>query len=180
MNVIKTNRLHLRNFTEQDAPGMLAYLANPRVNCFLSDKVSTLEEAVELARKRSEDDSQIAVSLQENGELIGELFYHKEEPDTYSVGWHFAPGYEGKGYARESAEALLAYLFTQQEARRIYAYAEDDNDKSQKLCERLGMRQEGLFLEFISFTHYPDGTPKYENTFQYALLKKEWLEARKG
>lgn len=30
-------------------------------------------------------------------------------------------------------------------------------------------------MDFISFTKYEDGTPKYENTFQYALLKREWL-----
>lgn len=38
------------------------------------------------------------------------------------------------------------------------------------------MRKEGLFLEFISFVNNAYGTPKYENTFQYAILKKEWIE----
>jgi len=36
------------------------------------------------------------------------------------------------------------------------------------------MRREGLFVEFISFINNPDGTPLYENTYQYAVLKKEW------
>lgn len=48
------------------------------------------------------------------------------------------------------------------------------NFPSQKLCERLGMRREGLFVEFISFVNNSDGTPHYENTYQYAILKKEW------
>jgi len=60
-------------------------------------------------------------------------------------------------------------------ARRLYAFVEDDNIKSQALSERLGMRKEGFFVEFVSFIHHPDGTPKYENTLQYAILKKEWL-----
>jgi RimJ/RimL family protein N-acetyltransferase len=81
--------------------------------------------------------------------------------------------YGGKGYATEAAEAFLNYLF-ENDARRIYAYTEDDNISSQKLCERLGMRREGLFLEFISFINNPDGSPHYENTYQYAILKKEW------
>ena len=34
------------------------------------------------------------------------------------------------------------------------------------------MRREGLFLEFISFVNNPDGTPRYENTVQYAILKR--------
>ena len=38
----------------------------------------------------------------------------------------------------------------------------------------LGMRKEGLFKEFISFVNNPDGTPRYENTLQYAILSKEW------
>lgn len=67
---------------------------------------------------------------------------------------------------------FFRYLFTQKGARRVYAYVEEDNYKSQKLCEKLGMRKEGRFVEFISFTKYEDGTPKYENTLQYALLKK--------
>ena len=82
--------------------------------------------------------------------------------------------YQRKGYAFEAAKAFFQYLFEQKGARRIYAYTEDYNLSSQHLCEKLGMRQEGFFKEFISFVKNPDGTPKYENTLQYAILKKEW------
>ena len=58
--------------------------------------------------------------------------------------------------------------------RRIYAYMEDYNLLSQRLCEKLGMRREGLFKEFVSFVNDEDGVPIYENTMQYAMLKKEW------
>ena len=57
--------------------------------------------------------------------------------------------------------------------RRIYAYVEDYNLSSQRLCEKLGMRREGLFKEFVSFVNDEDGVPIYENTMQYAILKKE-------
>ena len=36
------------------------------------------------------------------------------------------------------------------------------------------MRKEGLFKEYVSFVNNEDGTPIYENTYQYAILKKEW------
>lgn len=176
MQMMETNRLRLRNFYVTDAQAFLEYAANPRVNCFLSDKVSTLEEAALKLQNRSCEDSYIAVCLKESNALIGELFYLQEEPDTFSIGWNFNARYEGMGYARESVEAFFEYLFTQKEARRLYAYVEDDNLRSQKLCEKLGMRKEGCFIEFVSFTEYEDGTPKYENTFQYALLKREWLQ----
>ena len=82
--------------------------------------------------------------------------------------------YQGKGYAYEAARAFFDYLFKEKGARRIYAYTEDYNTSSRHLCEKLGMRCEGLFLEFISFVSNEDGTPRYENTYQYAILKKEW------
>lgn len=56
----------------------------------------------------------------------------------------------------------------------IDAYVEDYNLSSQHLCKKLGMRKEGEFTEFVSFVNNSDGTPRYENTFQYAILKKEW------
>lgn len=176
MKTIYTERLILRNFNKDDAEGMMKYLSNPRVNCFLSEKLSSMEEAYEEVERRNSDDCIIAVSLKENNELIGELMCDKKpyHNDTYSIGWHINKDYEGKGYAYECAKALVDDLFINQGARRLYAYVEDDNFKSQGLIERLGMRREGLFKEFISFTNNPDGTPKYENTYQYALLKHEW------
>ena len=82
--------------------------------------------------------------------------------------------YQGKGYAYEAAHAFFDYLFHDKGARRIYAYTEDYNLPSQHLCERLGMRREGLYMEFISFVNNPDGSPRNENTVQYSILKKEW------
>ena len=42
----------------------------------------------------------------------------------------------------------------------------------------VGMRREGLFMELVSFVNQSDGTPLYENTVQYAILKKEWGERK--
>ena len=58
--------------------------------------------------------------------------------------------------------------------RRIYAYTEDYNLPSQNLSNKLGIRQEAIFLEFVSFANDADGNPIYENTMQWAILKKEW------
>ena len=76
--------------------------------------------------------------------------------------------------AAMAAHASLDYLFKQKGARRIYAYTEDYNIQSQKLCEKLGMRREGPFEEFVTFINNENGNPIYENTYQYAILKREW------
>ena len=132
-------------------------------------------------KKRVKDEYYLAIVLTESGKVIGEIFGHPEGTgpedetlDTFSPCWMLNLDYGGKGYAYEAAHAYFDYLFNQKGIRRIYAYTEDYNVPSQRLCERLGMRREGLFLDFVSFINNPDGTPLYENTVQYAILKREW------
>ena len=182
--MIETERLILRRFAEGDAADLLAYLREPAVHCFACMKVESLEEAQEAVAERAKDgEYYFAIALKENGKVIGEIDAMPENPvpdeknavlDTFSPCWMLHPAYQGKGYAYEAAKGFFDYLFYQKNARRIYAYTEDYNLPSQKLCEKLGMRREGLFREFVSFVKDEKGEPIYENTIQYAILKKEW------
>lgn len=178
VDALETERLILRNFRKDDAADLFAYLQEPRARCFLSARLADMAAAEEEADRRSRDDEAIAVCLKETGRLIGDLFAMPEE-DTVSVGWNFNARFGGAGFALEAARGLFAHLFTARGARRIYAYVEDHNLPSRRLCERLGMREEGVFKEFISFTTDAASVPIYENTMQFAILRKEW-DARRG
>ena len=179
--MIETERLVLRQFTIDHAADVYEYLHSPAVHCFACMKLDSLEAAKEEMRKRAEDEFYLAIVLKESGKVIGEIFGHPEgtapedeAQDTFSPCWMLNLDYSGKGYAYEAARAYFDYLFKEKGIRRIYAYTEDYNIHSQRLCERLGMRREGLFIEFVSFINNPDGTPLYENTMEYAILKREW------
>ena len=94
-------------------------------------------------------------------------------------------GQKGQSYYGQRGEFCLAkrvkveWLFHREAgARRIYGFVEDDNIRSKRLCERLGMRREGCFKEFVTFVNNPDGSPKYEDTCVYAILEKEWNTIR--
>lgn len=179
MDTIETDRLILRNFRKGDAIDLLAYLREPRASCFLSLRLGDLAAAEAEVETRRASDEHIAVCLRNTDRLIGDLFCVPEPPDTYTVGWNFNADFGGAGYAHEAAQALFEHLFGAKQARRLYAYVEEGNVPSQRLCERLGMRQEGLFKEFISFTTDADGVPIFENTMQYAILRKEWTARRR-
>ena len=183
MNIIETERLILRSFTEDDTADLFAYLHEPTVNCFSSMILDNIEDARKGALERSEDpELYFAIELKESGTLIGEIYSHCESMapdiinDTYSSSWMLGKEDQGKGYMYEAAYAYFEYLFHEKDARRIYVYTEEDNIACQKLSEKLGMRKEGLFKEFISFVNNQDGTPHYENTYQYAILKHEWRQ----
>lgn len=171
---IETEHLIIRDFQKKDAAGLLEYLTNPRVNCFVGDRLSSEEAAQAYIMNSPKDMLNYAVSLKDDDFIIGNVFALREYNDTYNVGWHFNKRFEGKGLAREAATGLLDYLFREAGARRIYGFVEDDNMRSKCLCERLGMRHEGCLKEFITFIKNPDGSPKYEDTCVYAILKKEW------
>ncbi len=168
--VIETERLILRSFLESDAADVFEYLIEPMVNCFACMKLNSLEEAkAEMKRRIGETEYYFAIVLKETGKVIGEIDAYPEhaEPhdrdgdsplDTFSPCWMLHKAYHGKGYAYEAAYAFFDYLFRGKGARRIYAYTEDYNIPSQRLCEKLGMRREGLFVEFVSFVKNPDGT----------------------
>lgn len=183
--MIVTERLILRAFEEGDYPDVFEYQHEPLVNCFASMKLNTLDEAKnETAKKMKDSEFTFAIVLRESGKVIGEIFAHPEgdesdeSKDTFSPCWMLNKDYHGKGYGYEAAKAFVDYLFTEKGARRIYAFTEDYNIASQRVCEKLGMRREGLFKEFICFVKDADGNPIYENTYQYAILKKEWESNR--
>jgi RimJ/RimL family protein N-acetyltransferase len=175
MDTVETERLVLRNFRPEDAADLFAYLHAPRSACFLDMALADLDAARAEAETRARADDYVAVCLRDGGRVIGDLFRFHEPPDTYSVGWNFHEDVAGAGYASEAARALFSHLFRVEGARRLYAYVEEDNHPSRRLCERLGMRAEGLFREFISFETGEDGMPRYVDTMQYAILSREWV-----
>ena len=188
--MIETERLLLRPFRQEDAEDVYEYLKEPAVHCFACMKLDDPEAAKEEVASRAKDtEYYFAITLKESGKVIGEIFAHPESShldgeectvgDTFSPCWMLNTDYQGKGYAYEAAYAIFDYLFREKGARRLYAYTEDYNLSSQRLCEKLGMRREGLFLEFVSFVNDADGNPIYENTMQYAILKKEWDALKK-
>lgn len=181
--IINTDRLIIRSFNQDDYLDVYEYLNEPLVHCFECMKLNSLEDAKNAVLNKINDKYSFAIVLKETNKVIGEIEAHPESSnpdeensvlDTYSPCWMLNKNYHKKGYAYEAAKAVFDYLFKELNARRIYAYTEDYNYSSQHLCEKLGMRKEGLFKEFVSFIKDEDGNPIYENTIQYAILKKEW------
>lgn len=178
---LETKRLKLRPFNHGDENDIYEYLKEPPVNCFIDLKMDSLKHASLTVNERMRDDLYYAIELKETGKVIGEIFscpepllQNSDVLDNYSPCWIINQDYQRMGYGYEAAHAYLDYLFAERNARRIYIYTEDTNIACQKLCEKLGARKEGLFLEFASFVNDENGNPIYEDTIQYAILKKEW------
>jgi RimJ/RimL family protein N-acetyltransferase len=171
---LETERLLLRRFRLEDSGALYEYLSDEEVVRFEPYKPIAESEAAKEASYRAENEDFWAVCLREDGRLIGNLYFHREEPaewDTWELGFVFNRHYWGRGYATEAARRMLAYGFEEQGAHRIMANCSPQNTASWRLLERLGMRREGHFRQKVFFFRDEEGQPLWLDTYEYAILR---------
>ena len=91
----------------------------------------------ELTKKFSESGLFFSVFLPDSGDMIGYICFHQCGAE-YDLGYCFHSAYQGKGYALESAKAVIAYLTETRGAVHFTAATALDNKPSCRLLDRLG------------------------------------------
>ena len=174
---ITTSRLLLRNLRPADQIDFHRYRANPDVTRYQSFEPMTLAEAAAFIEQQQNkvfgtpgEWVQYGIEHRETGQLVGDCALHLHEDDSRigEIGITLAPLAQGQGYAGETMRALLHFLFTSQQVRRVVETVDAENTASIKLLESVGFRQEGHFIENIFFKG------KWGSEFQYAMLRREW------
>lgn len=116
------------------------------------------------------------------GRFLGTMYFalHGTDSDsvgpdrTAEIGWILLPSSQGKGYAREAAALLLDFAFGTLGLHRVYAELDPRNAASIALCERLGMRHEGHFVEHMWLKG------EWTDTGHYAILEREWAARQRA
>jgi RimJ/RimL family protein N-acetyltransferase len=152
LTVIETDRLVLRRLSTDDAEFINELLNQPSFLRYIGDKeVRNNADAVRyiqtgpIASYDRFGFGLYLVELKETGASIGICGLLKRDslPDV-DVGFAFLPSYWSRGYAFESASAVMTYGREVLGLRRIVAITSPDNDSSIRLLERIGLRFEGL------------------------------------
>lgn len=172
MEILKTGRLILRPFRESDEEDLFAYLSDPEVVKFEPYAPMTREQVRENLAWRMSTEEMIAVELRETGKLIGNVYLGRREFDSLELGYVFHAGFWGKGYARESCEALTERAF-RQGIHRIYAECDPENENSWHLLEKLGFRREGHLRKNVYFRKDAQGKPIWKDTYVYGKVEGE-------
>ena len=154
---IVTDRLILRAFSESDLDALHSFHSLPEVTRFLYWDPRSKNEASQALARRIEGSKitgegqtlAVAVERTDTGELIGDLnlAWESEMHRRGEIGFIFHPDHHGKGYAHESALALLRLGFEDLGLRRIIGRCDARNTASAKLMERLGMTFEARLRE---------------------------------
>jgi RimJ/RimL family protein N-acetyltransferase len=175
---IRTERLTLRPFAAGDFADLHAMTSDPDVVRYLYWEVHTPEQT------RTALDRRIAqAALTEEGQWLTLAIVPDDEPHVVGqvvlkwasiehqqgeLGFTLNPRFQGRGYAREAAEAMLRLGFEGLGLHRIFAACDTRNTASWGLLTRLGLRREAHFVEDEVFKG------EFGDQYIYAMLDREW------
>ncbi|MFC9292809.1 GNAT family N-acetyltransferase [Streptomyces sp. NPDC057011] len=153
MTEIRTPRLLLRRWTDDDLVPLSEINADPEVMRWIGDgSVLDLERTAEdIERWEEEWDEEgfglFAVELLGSGELIGAVGlsvpeYLPEVATDVEISWRLGRQYWGQGYASEAAQATLEFALQDRGLDRVVAVNRAGNEASENVIRKLGMAPE--------------------------------------
>jgi len=151
MTELETERLLLSRLGDDDVEFVLRLLNDPAFLRYVGDKgvrdVATALHYIHTGPVASYSQFGFGlykVSLKDSGESIGMCGLLKRDMlEDVDVGFAFLPEYRRRGYALESAAAVMQQGREKFGLTRIVAITSPENARSAKLLRRLGMRFEG-------------------------------------
>jgi ribosomal-protein-alanine N-acetyltransferase len=163
---LRTERLVLRPWRNDDLAPFAAMNADPRVMEFFPQTYSPAESAEGLARIRGHFAAHgfglWAVSVIGGPAFVGMIglavpSFRAPFTPCVEVGWRLLVEHWGRGYATEGARAALAFGFDRLALAEIVSFTAVRNVRSRQVMERLGMHR----TPDDDFLHpsLPDGHP---------------------
>ena len=176
MDTIKTKRLILRSFMEEDINDFNEYGKSPNVGPKAGWKPhESKDESLKLLKEFIAKGEAWAVVEQKSMKVIGSVALHpdkkRENPDVRNLGYVLNENFWGKGYATEAASAALDYAFTVLKLDLVSINHFPFNLGSKRVIEKLGFMPEGIWRRAVKIY---DGTV-YDST-SYSMTKEEYLK----
>ena len=181
---LKTPRLLLREFEEEDLLQVHEYLSDPEVFRYMiggsADQQQSKESIRKIIEARSEKprlDYSLVVTLNEKDRVIGGSRVRVLDPTLNPVCRLLGPAdvgfwlnrlFWGQGYGTEVAKTLLSFGFDELRLHRIFAWCDAENVSSAKILDKIGMRREGVFVKNWMVRG------NWRDAFLYAMLDSEW------
>jgi len=148
--ILDTARLHIRPLEERDVDALFEFLSDPNTMTFFVEGTYTKEVILQMIQDNITEKKHYGIIDKQTNKLIGKLvFYEWFMEQTYEIGWIMNSRFTNQGYTTEAASEVLRYGFSILKAHRIIATCQPENIASKRICEKLGMRLEGLFKKCI-------------------------------
>ncbi|HEX6129912.1 MAG TPA: GNAT family N-acetyltransferase [Candidatus Limnocylindria bacterium] len=145
--VLRTERLILRGWREEDRAPFAAMNADPMVVAHLAGPLSREESDAFvdriLGQWRDHGWGLWAMELARSTEFIGYVglwpaaFLDRDPP--LEIGWRLASDNWGHGYVTEASRPVLRFAFTELGLPRVHSFTVPQNERSWRVMERIGM-----------------------------------------
>lgn len=170
---IRSSRLYLRPVQDEDWWDLYRCISEP--GAIKYEKPLTDEQRRKWVNRSISSKAYWVVCLAETNSVIGNIYLGEGEQDNWELGYMLESKYQHHGYATEALTALIGWAFEATGAHRIFAFCNAENTVSWQLLDRLGFRREGNIKQNIYYHQSHDGTPLWQDTLIYAVLRNEWL-----
>ncbi|MBS1511785.1 MAG: GNAT family N-acetyltransferase [Bacteroidetes bacterium] len=139
--ILITERLTLRQLSNNDQQSIFDLRSDPEVNKYLDRKVpASVEEALAFINKVNENikcNTSVywAITLTETGAFAGTicLYDFSADNNTCEMGYELMTSFQGQGLMREAAEKVIAYAFETLQFKKIVAFTHTHHQRSAKL-----------------------------------------------
>jgi RimJ/RimL family protein N-acetyltransferase len=148
---IRTARLLLRRWTDDDVAPFARMSADPRVMEYFPALLSREESEASVRRIRARFDEHgfglWAVEIPGEAPFIGFTGlmpprFEAHFTPAIEIGWRLAFEHWGRGYATEAARAALAFGFDSLGLGEIVSFTAPSNLRSRRVMEKLGMQHD--------------------------------------
>jgi [ribosomal protein S5]-alanine N-acetyltransferase len=115
------------------------------------------------------------IFLRRGGGFVGEVSLGSVQRGPFqsaNVGYWIDEPSAGQGLMPEAVALILRYAFEDLGLHRVEAAIVPRNDRSRRVAEKLGMREEGTSARFLQIRGV------WEDHVRYALTLEDWLERR--
>jgi RimJ/RimL family protein N-acetyltransferase len=181
MSVIETERLTLREPTAEDAQALFAVIGSEFAWRGQAIEPYSYEDVKERIRQyflRRGTNQRflyyfVAAPKAESNHIIGNVSLQLTAPRIASLGVSVAEAMARLGYGSEIARRMLEFGFGEAGLHRIQAAVAMENEASDRLVRKIGMRPEGIARDCI----FAQG--RWWSEAQYALLEDEFHSAKR-
>ncbi len=178
---INTNRLCLRQFTENDSQyAFTNWMSDTKVTEYLRwkphESVAITNEVLAKWIEHYNDKTfyQWAIVLKEIDQPIGTISVVSmdEKTSRIHVGYCLGSKWWGKGYMSESLSSIISFFFEEVNAKRIESQHDPRNVGSGRVMQKCGMKFEGILR------NYDWSNQGIVDAVVYAVLAEDYVKMK--
>ena len=175
--ILETPRLFITEITSEDISHIHEMNSYPEVARFntigipkdISETQKLLQPFIDDQKKEIRTQFGWAIKLKGTHEFIGQIamFLSSEKYRSGEISYGLTPLYWKKGYAIESAKAIVHFGFKTLGLHRIIAGVATENNSSIAILDKLGMTREGHHRKILPLKS------GWADNYEYAILEED-------